>query len=149
MFIAVYHDINNTNLYLSEVEGLNYSLSLQYIISPPESDWTSGYPRFDVHVVRLFSASLVSLSSCIVSYTGRGHCWYLHCQSEGAWFKVRSLSHQLRQRRWLGASDRSSPGLQKSTSNLPSSRSHTSQSRCLYYKPHPFSCSPPLPSFVA
>lgn len=51
VFIAVYHDFNNTNLYLSEEEGLNYSLSLEYIISPPESDWVDGNPTFDVHVV--------------------------------------------------------------------------------------------------
>ena len=51
VFIAVYHSFNNTNLYLSEEQGLNYSLSLEYIISPPESDWINGYPAFDVHVV--------------------------------------------------------------------------------------------------
>jgi len=51
VFIAVYHSVNNTNLYLSEEQGLNYSLSLEYIISPPESDWVNGYPSFDVHVV--------------------------------------------------------------------------------------------------
>ena len=51
VFIAVYHTFNNTNLYLSEEQGLNYSLSLEYIISPPESDWINGYPAFDVHVV--------------------------------------------------------------------------------------------------
>lgn len=52
VFIAVYHDINNTNLYLSEMEGLNYSLSLRYVISPPEDEWVQGYPSFDLHVVR-------------------------------------------------------------------------------------------------
>ena len=66
VFIAVYHDINNTNLYLSEEEGLDYSLSLQYIISPPESDWLNRYPRFDVHVVSyeiliVYSSSVISL----------------------------------------------------------------------------------------
>ena len=49
VFIAVYHSFNNTNLYLSEEQGLNYSLSLEYIISPPESSWDN--PTFDVHVV--------------------------------------------------------------------------------------------------
>ena len=53
VFIAVYHDINSTHLYLSEVEGLNYTLSLNYLLSPPESDWIDGYPGFDLHVVSL------------------------------------------------------------------------------------------------
>lgn len=52
VFIGVFHDINNTNLYLSEVEGLDYTLSLNHLISPPEDQWLSGYPRFDLHVVR-------------------------------------------------------------------------------------------------
>lgn len=51
VFIAVYHDINSTHLYLSEVAGLNYTLSLNYIISPPEDEWQRGYPSFDMHVV--------------------------------------------------------------------------------------------------
>ena len=51
VFIAVYHSINSTNLYLSEEAGLKYSLSLEYIISPPESAWQARYPTFDVHVV--------------------------------------------------------------------------------------------------
>ena len=51
VFIAVYHSFNNTNLYLSEEQGLNYSLSLEYIISPPESSWNN--PTFDVHVVSI------------------------------------------------------------------------------------------------
>lgn len=53
VFIAVYHDINSTHLYLSEVEGLNYTLSLNYIISPPENEWQNGYPSFDMHVVSM------------------------------------------------------------------------------------------------
>ena len=51
VFIAVFHDLNSTHLYLSEQEGLNYTLSLNYIISPPEEDWINSYPQFDVHVV--------------------------------------------------------------------------------------------------
>ena len=51
IFIAVYHTFNNTNLYLSEEAGLSYALSLEFIVSPPESDWEGGYPTFDVHVV--------------------------------------------------------------------------------------------------
>ena len=53
VFIAVYHNFNNTNLYLSEEEGLVYSLSLEYIVSPPENQWVGGNPTFDVHVVSL------------------------------------------------------------------------------------------------
>ena len=51
VFIGVYHDLNNTNLYMSEPAGLKYSLSLEHVISPPESDWTEGRVGFDVHVV--------------------------------------------------------------------------------------------------
>ena len=51
VFIGVFHSINSTNLYLSEVEGLNYSLSLMNLVSPPENEWNRGYPKFDVHVV--------------------------------------------------------------------------------------------------
>ena len=51
VFIGVYHDINNTNLYLSEVAGVDYSLSLTSVVSPPESDWIQGVPEFDLHVV--------------------------------------------------------------------------------------------------
>ena len=39
VLMGVYHDPNNTNLYISEEAGLNYSLSLEHLISPPESDW--------------------------------------------------------------------------------------------------------------
>ena len=51
VFIAVFHDINSTHLYLSEEQGLNYTLSLNFIISPPENEWINNYPAFDVHVV--------------------------------------------------------------------------------------------------
>ena len=39
VMMAVYHDPNNTHVYLSEEAGMNYTLSLDNIISPPESDW--------------------------------------------------------------------------------------------------------------
>ena len=52
VFIAVYHDINTTNLYISEEMGVMYTLSLEYILSPPVSEWIDGNPTFDVHVVR-------------------------------------------------------------------------------------------------
>ena len=61
IFIAVYHTFNSTNLYLSEEAGLSYALSLEFIVSPPESDWVGGYPTFDVHVVSQF----VCLSACM------------------------------------------------------------------------------------
>ncbi|XP_011403900.1 PREDICTED: VPS10 domain-containing receptor SorCS1-like [Amphimedon queenslandica] len=51
VLMGVYHDPNNTNLYISEEAGLNYSLSLEHLISPPESDWIDSYPTFDVYVV--------------------------------------------------------------------------------------------------
>ncbi len=37
--MAVYHDPNNTHVYISEEAGMNYTLSLSNIISPPESEW--------------------------------------------------------------------------------------------------------------
>ena len=52
VFMAVYHDINNTNLYLSESYGLNYTISLSNVRSVPENEWINGTPSFDVHVVR-------------------------------------------------------------------------------------------------
>ena len=51
MFIGVYHDINNTNLYMSEPAGLVYSLSLEHVISPPLAQWEDNRTEFDVHVV--------------------------------------------------------------------------------------------------
>lgn len=43
VLMGVFHDPNNTNLYISEEAGLNYSLSLEHIISPPESFWIDSY----------------------------------------------------------------------------------------------------------
>ena len=45
VLMGVYHDPNNTNLYISEEAGLNYSLSLEHLISPPESDWIDSLVR--------------------------------------------------------------------------------------------------------
>ena len=39
VLMAVYHDPNNTHVYISEEAGMNYTLSLSNIISPPESEW--------------------------------------------------------------------------------------------------------------
>ena len=71
MFIGVYHDPNNTNLYLSEAAGLKYSLSLQQIVSPPEYDWLDGYPTFDVYVTEGISGTY--LANKRVSYTNNGY----------------------------------------------------------------------------
>ena len=51
VFIAVYHIGNTSNLYISEEKGVNYSLTLQDIVSPPEQNWVNGNPTIDVHVV--------------------------------------------------------------------------------------------------
>ena len=69
--IAVYHDPNNTNLYLSEAAGLNYSLSLQQVISPPENEWIDGYPTFDVYVVEGITATY--LANKRVTYSNNGY----------------------------------------------------------------------------
>lgn len=69
VFIAVYHDINNTNLYLSEVEGLNYSLSLTHLVSPPESEWIQDYPEFDLHVVSVDILPKATMCVCILYYS--------------------------------------------------------------------------------
>ena len=69
--IAVYHDPNNTNLYLSEAAGLNYSLSLQQVISPPENEWIGGYPTFDVYVVEGITATY--LANKRVTYSNNGY----------------------------------------------------------------------------
>jgi len=53
VFIAVYHIGNASNLYISEERGVNFSLTLQDIVSPPASDWLTGNPTIDVHVVSL------------------------------------------------------------------------------------------------
>ena len=62
MFIAVYHIGNTSNLYISEEKGVNYSLTLQDIVSPPEEDWVNGNPTIDVHVVCM----------CVCAWVGVG-----------------------------------------------------------------------------
>ena len=63
VFIAVYHSINTTNLYVSDAEGLNYSFSLDNVVSPAdESSWVGGSPpNIEVHVVRCFCVSVCDL----------------------------------------------------------------------------------------
>jgi hypothetical protein len=51
VFIAVYHDVNNTALYISEEKGQVYSLSLEHLISSSEASWENGNPIFDLHLV--------------------------------------------------------------------------------------------------
>ena len=53
VFIAVYHNENLTNLYISDETGIYYSLTLEDVISNSEVDWNTGNEVFDVHVVRL------------------------------------------------------------------------------------------------
>ena len=57
VFIAVYHDSNTTNLYISDETGTSYSLSLEYIVGPDLSSWAVSNPKFDVYVVSIISES--------------------------------------------------------------------------------------------
>lgn len=84
VFIGVFHDINNTHLYMSEVEGLRYSLSLMGLVSPPEQDWVQGYPEFDLHVVEGLVGTFIAntrdpsrrFGSTVISYDKGGN-WAL------------------------------------------------------------------------
>lgn len=50
IFLAVQHAENETvNLYISDREGLDYSLSLKDVSAV--DDWTVQRPNFDIHVV--------------------------------------------------------------------------------------------------
>ena len=49
--MAVYHDVNNTAIYISEENGQVYTLSLSHLISSEAADWESGDPTFDLHLV--------------------------------------------------------------------------------------------------
>jgi len=51
VFIAVYHNENRTNLYLSDEEGVYYSLTLEDVVTNEEDDWMNGNAVVDVHVV--------------------------------------------------------------------------------------------------
>lgn len=55
VFAAVYHSEDETNLYISEAQGVDYTLSLDYIVSPPIEDWRDGTPDFGIHVVNVFT----------------------------------------------------------------------------------------------
>lgn len=66
VFIAVYHSSNSTNLYVSDAEGLNYSFSLDDVVSPAdESSWVGGSrpPDIEVHVVRCLCVCLFVILS--------------------------------------------------------------------------------------
>lgn len=62
MFVAVYHTENQTNLYISEEQGVEYTLSLDYIVSPPIDDWDDRSPDFGIHVVSVFSVQRVTIA---------------------------------------------------------------------------------------
>ena len=49
--MAVYHSINNTAIYISEEKGQVYTLSLSHLISSEATDWETGDPTFDLHLV--------------------------------------------------------------------------------------------------
>ena len=51
VFIAVYHNENFTNLYISDETGLYYSLTLEDVITNGEVYWNASNAVFDVHVV--------------------------------------------------------------------------------------------------
>ena len=97
MFIAVYHIGNTSNLYISEEKGVNYSLTLEDIISPPDEDWVTGNPTIDVHVVCvcvcMHMCACVHVYMCIVMWRV-----YSSCQTMGKWHKMHGrmpLSHGL------------------------------------------------------
>ena len=52
VFIAVYHNENFTNLYISDELGISYSLTLEDVISNGEDAWNTGNAVFDLHVVQ-------------------------------------------------------------------------------------------------
>lgn len=57
VFLAVQHAENETvNLYISDREGIDYSLSLNDVVAA--ADWTVTNPRFDIHVVGHLRQSL-------------------------------------------------------------------------------------------
>ena len=64
VFIAVYNILNTSNLYISEEKGVNYSLTLEDIVSPPDEDWVTGNPTIDVHVVCVCVCEHVFLRAC-------------------------------------------------------------------------------------
>ena len=51
VFIAVYHNEDFTNLYISDETGIYYSLTLEDVIANDEVNWDTGNGVFDVHVV--------------------------------------------------------------------------------------------------
>lgn len=52
IFLAVQHAENETvNLYISDREGVDYSLSLNDVSTV--DDWTVQRPNFDIHVVSI------------------------------------------------------------------------------------------------
>ena len=70
VFIAVYHNENHTNLYLSDEEGVYYSLTLEDVVTNEEDNWINGNAVIDVHVVCIYSTSdcLVAVFVVTVSF---------------------------------------------------------------------------------
>ena len=64
VFIAVYHNENFFNLYISDETGLYYSLTLENVIANDEVNWNAGNGVFDVHVVRIDSYRAAKLKAC-------------------------------------------------------------------------------------
>jgi len=64
VFIAVYHNENFTNLYISDETGIYYSLTLEDVITNNEVDWESGNGVFDVHVVSLILYKYFNIWVC-------------------------------------------------------------------------------------
>ena len=65
VFIAVYHNENHTNLYLSDEEGVYYSLTLEDVVTNEEDDWISGNAVVDVHVVCIYTSDRLVCSNCV------------------------------------------------------------------------------------
>ena len=52
VFLAVEHsNTTNVHLYISDVDGVNYTLSLDDVVAT--EDWGNDNPSFDIHVVSL------------------------------------------------------------------------------------------------
>ena len=68
VFLAVYHNENFTNLYISDEAGIYYSLTLEDVITNGELYWNSGDEKFDVHVVWIDKTKYIresNLLSCV------------------------------------------------------------------------------------
>ena len=76
VLIAVYHNENSLNLYISDETGLFYSLTLEGVIANDGVKWDAGNGVFDVHVVWVDTVQQNSkhvdiMRTCCI-------CWYIH-----------------------------------------------------------------------